>query len=515
MESAVIMVAYLVITSAIAMLASRQNKTSGDFFLGSAGFGVIFVITMTFSETIGGTATIGDSAEAMSSIGMAAIWSTFGIAVGCMLFVFLFGKFYRVMGATKGARSVASAYGGLFGRRTKAVVLVIVAIVYASMFALQPVAAAGLLAPLFGIDRDIAYIIMGVLFIVVACMGGLKGLAKMNKVHAFVMWFGLLLVAVLAVRAGGGLTAVEAQAPEGFMNPFNPGVATVLIWFVGAILSQMNSALMATIVLSANALDKARKGVVVAAILLLTFAIFPALIGVCAHAIDPTFDPQSALFLVAQHISPWLGGLCSIAIIAAIFSSAPSLLLVVGTTLTEDLYRGFIKPEASDKEVMRFAKISMIIIGGLAVALGFQTTSIFSQLISIFQIRSIVAVVLLLALVWPRVHERAVFWSMLIGGGLAAMWHFLGSPFDIQPLVLAMSSGTIVLVALTFTGKYKVSDAYRTYLECQKQYLSLGKTDVRINEKRIERLLRNAEHERIETKVTAAAKPNVEYAPQE
>lgn len=496
MESIVIMVGYLVATSAIALFATRQNKTSNDFFLGSAGFGILFVITMTFSETIGGTATIGDSAEAMSAIGMAAIWSTWGIAVGCVLFVFLFGKFYRVIGATKDARSVASAYGAIFGKRTKAVVLVIVAIVYASMFALQPVAAAGLLAPMFGIDRDIVYLVMGCLFILVACMGGLKGLAKMNKVHAFVMWFGLLLVAYLSVQASGGLAEVEATAPEDFMNPFNPGILTVLIWFVGAILSQMNSAIMTMITLSSNALGAARKGVCVAAVLLLLFAIFPAMIGICAHAVNPSADPQSALFLIAQHISPWLGGLCSIAIIAAIFSSAPSLLLVVGTTLTDDLYRGFIKPQASDREVMMFAKASMIAVGVIAVALGFQTTSIFSQLISVFQVRSIVAVVLLFALAWPRVHERAVFWSMLTGGGLAALWHFLGAPFGIQPLVLAVSVGVFVLVALTLPAKYKVSDAYATYLECQKNYAALGNDDARVNGDRIDRLLTIARKER-------------------
>lgn len=489
MESIVIMVSYLAATSAIALFASKQNKTSNDFFLGSAGFGVLFVITMTFSETIGGTATIGDSAEAMSSIGMAAIWSTWGIAFGCMLFVFLFGKFYRVIGATKNARSVASSYGAIFGKRTKAVVLIIVAIVYASMFALQPVAAAGLLAPMFGVDRNIVYLVMGALFIVVACMGGLKGLAKMNKVHAFVMWFGLLFVSYLAVRAGGGITAVAQTAPEGFMSPFNPGIATVLIWFIGAVLSQMNSAIMTMITLSSSALKAARKGVCVAAVLLATFALFPAIIGVCAHAINPAADPQSALFLVAQNMSPWLGGLCSIAIIAAIFSSAPSLLLVVGTTLTDDLYRGFIKPEASDREVMVFAKLSMIVVGVLAVALGFQTTSIFSQLISVFQVRSIVAVVLLFALAWPRVHERAVFWSMLVGGGLAALWHFLGSPFEIQPLVLALSSGIVVLVALTLTSKQKVSDAYATYLDCQLRYVEDGHDDIKVNRERAVRLL--------------------------
>ena len=119
---AIIMVPYIAVTSLIALLASRQNKTSGDLFLGAAGFGVTAIVAMTFSETIGGTGTVGDCAEAMSGIGMAAVWSSWGIAAGCILFVWAFGRFYRIVGKQRGVRSVAGAYEVLFGRRTKVAV---------------------------------------------------------------------------------------------------------------------------------------------------------------------------------------------------------------------------------------------------------------------------------------------------------------------------------------------------------------------------------------------------------
>ncbi len=51
-----------------------------------------------------------------------------------------------------------------------------------------------------------------------------------------------------------------------------------------------------------------------------------------------------------------------------------------------------------------------------------------------FQIRSVVGVVLLAALAWPRVNNRAAFWSMMGGGIVAAGWFFAGNPFGIAPL---------------------------------------------------------------------------------
>lgn len=493
---AIIMVPYIAVTSLIALLASRQNKTSGDLFLGAAGFGVTAIVAMTFSETIGGTGTVGDCAEAMSGIGMAAVWSSWGIAAGCILFVWAFGRFYRIVGKQRGVRSVAGAYEVLFGRRTKVVVLVIVALVYACMFALQPVAATALLAPMFGVDRTVMFVVVGALFILIACMGGLKGLARMNRVHAFVMWFGLLLVAALSVRAAGGFEHVAAVVPEGYFSPFYPGLATVAIWFVGAVLSQMNSAIMTTITLSAGSIKAARKGVLAAAVLILAFACFPALTGISALVLAPGADPQSALYAVSSSLNPWVGGLCSIAIVAAIFSTGPTLLLIVGTTITEDLYRSFVNKQASDKQVMVAARVVMVAIGIVAVALGSQTTSIFSQLISIFQIRSIVSVILIVALAWHRVNDDAAFWSMLLGGGIAAVWHFAGAPFGVQPLLPALLVGLVVLVGMTIASKERISTGYLDYLHCQRDYALSSEADARVNLEKVDVLIARAERER-------------------
>lgn len=480
MEVKIAMAVYIAFTAILAIAMVRKGGTSKEFFLGSSGLGTIFVLTMIFSETIGGTGTVGDCAEAYSSIGMGAVWSTWGMALGCVLFVMAFGKFYRVLGATRGVKSVASAYEIMFGRATKVVILLIVSVVYMCMFALQPVAAAGILSPIFGIDRNVTIVIVGVIFIAIACAGGLKGLARMNKVHAFFMWFGLFATAALAMRAVGGANAIAESAPNGYLSVLFPGLDTIMVWVIGAIFSQMSSAILATICLSADNLQAMRKGTAIAAVLMATFACFPAIIGICASIAMPGIDPQTALYSFSEHLSPWIGGLASIAVIAAIFSTAPSLLLIVGTTLSEDLYKGFIRKQAQDKSIVAVARLSMAVLGVLALVMGMGTTSIFSQLLSIFQIRSIVAIVLLVALVWPRVNGAAAFWSILVGGGVAAVWHFLGAPLGIQPLIPSLLLGLTVLVVVTLASKERMSDGYREYMVAREEYEATCPAKVRI-----------------------------------
>ena len=473
MEERIVMFVYIAVTAVLALVVSRRSKSSKEFFLGSSGLGVVFVVTMIFSENIGGTGTVGDAAEAFSSIGMGAVWSTWGLAVGCLLFAFVFGKFYRVLGAVHDVRSVPSAYEVIFGTRTKNVVLFIIGVVYMSLFALQPIAAAGILAPMFGLDRTATIIGLGVLFVVIACAGGLGALARMNKMHAFVMWFGLLVVAILAVRAVGGVEAVALAVPEGYLSPTFPGLDTIGIWLAGAVLSSMSSAILAAICLSADSIKSVRKGAVISFLFMIAFACFPAVIGICASVAMPDIDPQTALYVFSESLSPWVGGLASVAVIAAIFSTAPALLLIVGTMLSEDLYHGFINKQATDKQVVRAARIAMAVIGAAAIAISLQTSSIFSQLLSIFQMKAIVAVVLIVALVWPRVSERASFYSMLLGGSFAIVWHFLGSPLGIQPLIPALVVGLAVLVALTLASPEKVSPGYRVYQRAKRRYAEM------------------------------------------
>ncbi len=469
MKTQYIMFAYLAITIGIGFYMLRNNKTVQDMFIAKSGLPLLLVIPLVFGEVLGGAGTVGNCAEA-TRMGMSAVWATWGLALGCIAYALLFSKFFRVAGATKGIMSLAEGYEIIFDKRTKVVMLIIVALVYSILFALQPVAATAILAPMFGVDKGTMLAIVGILFIILAVSGGLKGLAWVNVIHSFVMYLGMLIVAVAAVSLVGGIGAVKLAAPSEYFSFFNPSVLTVIIWITGTILSQMNSALMVNVTLGGKTLQAANRGIIIASILLLPFALFPAIIGIVAHVAMPGIAANDALYVLSESISPWLGGLASMAVIAAIFSTAPALLLVVGTTLTQDLFKSFIKPNASDKETIFFARVCIVVVGLLAVYFGSKTSSIFSSMLGAFQIRSIAGLVLLFALLWPRVDARAGFWSILSGGSVAAFWFFTGKPGGIEPLIPAALVGISVLLILTFLSKEPISQGYATYQEMLAEY---------------------------------------------
>ncbi len=61
-------------------------------------------------------------------------------------------------------------------------------------------------------------------------------------------------------------------------------------------------------------------------------------------------------------------------------SSADAILFMLSTSLSEDLYKRFVKPEASDREVLRVARWAAVLGGGTAVALALGLPSVIGAL---------------------------------------------------------------------------------------------------------------------------------------
>lgn len=469
-----ILIGYILVTMILALIMARQNKTVKDMFTANGNLGVFLIVPLMLSEAIGGSGTVGSCTEAMSTIGMAAVWTVWGIAIGFFAYRLLFVKFYRTLYVTRGIMSIPSAYELRFDKKTKVVMLIVMCVVYVCLFALQPVAAAAVIAPMFGLKKSTMIMILGVLFVIIACLGGLKGLASMNKLHSFVLIVGLCVVAVCSVNYAGGWNALVEALPPHYTNPFNPGLRQVMIWAVTGLLAQLSSAFLTTIVSAGKSYRDVKIGIDLTCLLLILFAFFPVIIGIVAKATMPDIDPSTALYAMSSSVSPVIGGLAVVAVLAAIFSTAPAFLLIVTTTFTQDMYKTFIKPTATEQETLLASKIFTIVVGLLAVYMATKVTSIFNQTVQISQIRAIAAIVMLVSLAWPRVDSRAGFWAILSGGSVAALWYFLENPpLTSEPLIPSVIVGLLVLVVLTLCSKKKVSDGYAAYAELKKEYAEM------------------------------------------
>jgi SSS family solute:Na+ symporter len=453
---------YIVGTTLAGKIIDKKKDSSiQHFFVAKKGLGIWLTVALMFGEMVAGSSTVGNASSAFK-MGLSSVWTNWGMVLGTLVFVFCTAKFYRRAGHC-GVMSVPEAFAFRFDQRVRKVVLVIILFVYGIIFSQQPVAAAALLSSMLGVNKVIITWIMGLLFGYMA-LQGLRGLAGMNVVHAMVMFFGMFLVGGLSVWKAGGLGVMMASTPAHYFTVTYPDTATVVAQALGSAFSMILSSTVVNCCLGAKSLDVAKKGIGISALLVVPFALMPALIGIAGFVTMPDAQASNIIYTMAESIHPVFSGIVSMAVLAAIMSTGPGLLLSLSATLTRDFYLQM-KPDADEKEQVRFSKAAIIVLAVIATGFGLTTSSILSQILGAFQIRSVAGVVLIIALVWKRVSNRAAFWSILTGGILAGVWHFSGNPFGVQPFWVAVPVSVVILAVLTMMEKDKVSKDYLAYYE--------------------------------------------------
>ena len=464
MVELILVIGYIIVTTAIGWILSTRAKARNDinsFFVGKKELSGLLVCFIMFGEMIAGSSTVG-SAQTAFNLGLSSAWTNWGQSLGVFVFVLTVSKLYRVAGY-HGAYSVPEAFEFRFdSRRCRMVVMVIVLVVYGILFAMQPKAAANILAPMINVDVTVMTWVMGIIFVIQALVG-LKGIAAMNVVHSSILYIGCVVVGILAWNHVGSLDIVRETLGGSYLSVTQPSVSSVIGNAAGGLFAFILSTSLVANIYSAKSKKTANAGVLAAAILVIIFAFFPALIGIFGKIMYPDAEAGTIFYTVADTFGPAIGALASMAIIAAVFSTAPAFLLTLSTTLTRDFYLAVLNKNATDKQQLRFSKWAIVGIGVIATFLGIYANSILTQVNGAFQIRAVAGMVLVIAAYWKKVDKNSAFWSMLIGGIVAAVWHFAGQPFGIVPFWPGCGTGLVILVVMTALNGKKVSDDYARY----------------------------------------------------
>jgi len=468
---------FVAITLAITVWASRQTKTATDFYAGGR----------SFSGFQNGMAIGGDYMSAASFLGIAGLIALYGydgflysigFLVAWLVALLLVAEFLRNSGRYTMADVLAFRMRQRPVRTAASVSTIVVSIFY---LIAQMVGAGALVSLLLGIGPGTTFlgmdagtakvatiILVGALMIVYVTVGGMKGTTYVQIVKAFMLMTGALLMTLLvlahykfnlsallgdaATRSGKGDAFLEpglrygvesASASATFyskMDLLSLGIALVLgTAGLPHILTRFYTVPSARI---------ARKSVLWAIGIIGTFYLFTLALGFGAAALvggaaitaqdkaGNTAAPQLAQELGRRYLGGETGGSVLLAIIAAV-AFATILAVVAGLTLassssaSHDFYASVVKRgTASERDEVRVARISALIIGAIAI-----TLSIFAQSLNVaFLVALAFAVAasanlpaILYSLFWKRFNTSGALWS-IYGGLIAAVVLVFFSP---------------------------------------------------------------------------------------
>jgi SSS family solute:Na+ symporter len=414
----VILLIYAGLLMGVGLWAGRQVHNASDFFVAGRRLGPGLIFTTLLAANIGAGSTMG-AAQMGYSDGLSGWWWVGSAGLGSLVLAFWIGPKLRRIAARHDLRTVGDYLEHRYGPSVRATVAVLLWAGGLSLLAGQLVAMGIVLSAVTGIDPRLGSVIGGVVVTVYFTAGGLLASVWVNAVQLAVLVVGFLVVFPVILSSVGGLSSVlgATRHIEDFWNFWQGGDSG---WFY---LASVGPAFIVSpgIVQRVYAArdDRAvRIGVGLNAVALLVFAAAPTLLGMTARMVAPELDdPDLALpTLLLETLPALLGGVALAAIFSAEVSSADAMLFWLATSLSKDLYARFVRPEATDAEVLTVARRAAVAGGVAGIAIATLSTSIVTALLIFYDLLAVsLFVPLIVGLYTGRVRTREAMTSIVAG----------------------------------------------------------------------------------------------------
>ena len=414
----VILLIYAGLLMGVGLWVGRRVQNASDFFVAGRRLGPGLIFTTLLAANIGAGSTMG-AAQRGYSDGLSAWWWVGSAGLGSLVLAFWVGPKLRGVAARHDLRTVGDYLEHRYGPPVRATISILLWAGGLSLLAGQLMAMGIVINAVTGIDPRLGSIIGGLVVTVYFTAGGLLASVWVNAVQLAVLVVGFLVAFPIILGSVGGLSSVleATRNIDEFWNFWQGGDSG---WFYLASIgpSFIVSPGILQRVYAARDDRAVRIGVGLNAVALLVFAAAPTLLGMTARMVTPELeDPDLALpTLLMETLPVLLGAVALAAIFSAEVSSADAMLFWLSTSLSKDLYARFIRPEATDADVLTVARRAAVTGGMAGIAIATLSTSIVSALLIFYDLLAVSLFVPLIAGLYTRkVRTREALASIATG----------------------------------------------------------------------------------------------------
>lgn len=365
----------------------RRVRGSSDFFVAGRRLSAPLLFSTVLAANIGAGTTIGAAGQAYID-GVSAWWWNGAAGLGSLVLAFWVGPKLWRQASDNGFLTAGDYLEFRYGGLVRALLASLIWLGTLAILAGQLIAGAAVLTAVAGIPRPIGAAIGGIAMTVYFTAGGLLSSAWVNAVQLCVLLVGLIIAVPLALSAAGGFAAIAATPglPATFWDPMyssGPGSGYAFLFLLGP-----------AFVISPGLVQKAygaadaravRMGIGMAGVAQLLFAFVPLLLGLAARHLHPDLTERDLVLptLLVQSLPWFMSTVALAAVFSAEVSTCDAILFMLSTSLSQDLYKRFLNPAASDQQVLKVARTAALL-GGLAgVFLAVQLPNVIAAL-SIF-----------------------------------------------------------------------------------------------------------------------------------
>ncbi len=438
-----IFAAFVIVTLAVVLRASRNTKTASDYY--AAG--------RAFSGPQNGVAIAGDYLSAASFLGIVGAIALYGydgflysvgFLVAWLVALLLVAELLR----NTGKFTMGDVLAFRMRQRPVRAAAASSTLAVSFFYLLAQMAGAGVLVSLLlgvtsGLGQGLVIAVVGVIMIVYVLVGGMKGTTWVQIIKAVLLISGAAAMSVwVFVLYGFDMSSLMQSAVdragasgESLLNPgakYGESAATKLDFVSLGLALVLGTAGLPHVLMrfyTVPTAKEARRSVVWAIWLIGLFYLFSLILGYGAGAIvgpeaikNAPGTSNAAAPLLAQALGgPLLLGFISAVAFATILAVVAGLTITASASFAHDIYANVIKKGAvEDKDAeVRVARITAVVIGAVAIIGGILARNqnvAFLVALAFAVAASANLPTILYSLFWKRFNTSGALWS--IYGGL-------------------------------------------------------------------------------------------------
>ena len=394
---------YSALLIGIGLFVGRGVKSTGTFFVAGRRLGPLLLFATLLAANIGAGSTMGAAGIGYTR-GLVAWWWVGSAGIGTLLLAFWAGPRVWRLAKEHDLQTVGDLLELRYGGAVRGVVAVLLWVTTLFVLAAQLIAVAFVLQGVAGIPKIYGCLIGGVVVSAYFTAGGLLSSAWVNLVQLVVLTAGFVWIVPVALDSVGGFNGLTMAAGEAGYTDIWQGGGPALYYMALLVPPFIISPGLVQKVYGARDERTVRIAVGAAGLALMVFAFLPVLLGMVARVHFPELSTQALALptLLVREMPLALGCLGLAAIFSAEVSSADAVLFMLATSLSRDLYRRFLRPDASDADVLRVARGAALVGGLLGVVLAIAFETIIGALTVFYSFLSVLFFVPVIAALYTR-----------------------------------------------------------------------------------------------------------------
>ncbi len=465
--TAITFISYMVLMVGVGFFAYYYTRNYSDYILGGRSLGGVITALSVGASDMSGWLLMG-LPGAVFATGIASSWIAIGLTIGAYINWCIVATRLRLYTEkAHNALTLPDYFAHRFADKQNVLRIVaatVILIFFTIYCASGVVAGARLFENTFGLPYATSLWIGAVCTIFYVFVGGFLAVSWTDAIQATLMCIALIVTPFAVINDLGGFTAATdavAQIDPSMLNILKGhtwiGILSLCAWGFGYF-GQPHILIRFMAARSIKVIPNARRVGTLWMIFCLAGAIGVGFFGAAyfthhAESASLVLENKERVFIVLSSLlfNPWIAGVLMSAILAAVMSTLSAQLLVCSATLTEDFYRTFLRPHATQKELVWVGRLMVLAISCVAVWLARNPESRVLALVSYAWagFGAAFGPLIILSLWWRRMTRNGALAGMVTGAVVVLVWHEYGwwDLYEILP-GFALSMLAIVMVSL-------------------------------------------------------------------